>query len=244
MIKRDLIGTNLIINQNKTNAFNLDTVLLADFIKLNKDVKAIIDYGTGNAGLLLYLSCLTDAKMIGLEVQPELCELAQQNIVENGLDKQITIINVDINDYVKPGFVDVVVANPPFFKVNVQKRLSENPLAKIARHEVLIDLKTLIAKMSKQLNNKGVFYMIHRPERLAEITLYLSENKLAIKRLRLVHSYLNAPANHLLIEAKKMSKDGMIVEKPLILYDKPHHLSEELKKIYEGEKYVTTKFRP
>ena len=240
MITRKLIGTNLDITQEKGNAFNLDTVLLADFIDLNKSVKKIIDFGTGNGGLLLYLSLQTKAALIGLEVQKQRVLLANHNVQINNLQNQIKIIEVDINNYKEDGFADIVISNPPFFKYHDMKRININEDASIARHEVLIDLHTLINKMCQMLNNKGKLFMIHRPERLEEIMIALKNNKMSIKKLRFVHPYHNSSANHVLIEAQKTLKCGIIVVEPLILYDNKHEISQELHEIYGGRKYVTS----
>ena len=52
-------------------SFSLDSVLLPNFVTLNKNIKNILDIGCGNAVIPLILSTKTDAKIIGVEIQKE-----------------------------------------------------------------------------------------------------------------------------------------------------------------------------
>ena len=61
---------NLKIVQNKEYFnFSLDSVLLPNFCCLNKSIKKIMDLCTGNAPIPLILSTMTDADIIGVEIQ-------------------------------------------------------------------------------------------------------------------------------------------------------------------------------
>ena len=93
--------------------FSLDTVLLANFCTINKDVKHIVDFGTNNAAIPLLLSKRTNRKITGVEIQQEAVELANKNIALNNLEDQIEIVHDDIANFVK-NFpkVGLVVCNP------------------------------------------------------------------------------------------------------------------------------------
>ena len=69
-VLNDLVGyKNLKIYQNtEWFSFSLDSVLLPNFVTLNKNIDTIIDLGCGNAPIPLILSTKTDAKIIGVEV--------------------------------------------------------------------------------------------------------------------------------------------------------------------------------
>jgi tRNA1(Val) A37 N6-methylase TrmN6 len=126
------------------------------------------------------------------------------------------------------------VSNPPFFKVTESSNLNESEDDTIARHEVMLSLKELIESVSKALKFGGHFFMIHRPDRFAEIVSTLNDYQLEIKRVRFVHPYLNQKANHVLIEAIKNGQPGMTLEPPLILYYEKHILTKEMVDIYGG----------
>lgn len=107
-----------IIQRNDYFNFSIESLLISEFIKVNKNAKNIIDLGTGNAAIPLFLSKKTNIKIFGIEIQEISYELAKKNILINNLENQVTIIKDDIknaNKHFKKGSADIVVSNPPFF---------------------------------------------------------------------------------------------------------------------------------
>ena len=90
-----------IIQRKDMFNFSLDTVLLANFCTLNKDLDCIVDFGTNNAAIPLLLSRRTDKHIIGVEIQQEAVEIAKKNVELNDLGQQIEIVHSDIKDFVK-----------------------------------------------------------------------------------------------------------------------------------------------
>lgn len=234
---RTLIGTELWIDQTESQAFNLDTILLANFVKIPYRTKKILDIGTGAGGLMLYLSQKTKAQIIGIEIQESRVQQAQKNIEINHLENQLSCVFSDVKN-IKYKDVDYIVSNPPFFKVNEESNLSLIEEDQIARHEITLNLEDLIQTASSFLKNGGYFAMIHRPDRFEEILRLMAKYHMTIKRIRFVHPYIDKKANHLLIEAMKLGKPGLTVEHPLILYHDKHIMTKELIKLYGGEKDV------
>lgn len=237
--QKDLIGTRLQIVSNGKAVFNLDTILLADFVQIKHHTQHIVDFGTGNGALLLYLSQKTQAHLTGIEIQQIKVDEANQNIILNQLSDQISMRHEDLTQTKIHPRVDVIISNPPFFKINEQTKRSMDPSAKIARHEVYVTLKTLIEAAGRNLKQGGRFFMIHRPDRFDEILSLMEENKFKIKRIRFVHPFKGKNANHVLIEARYQAKAQLTVESPLILYDDKHIMTSELKDIYGGRSYAT-----
>lgn len=230
---RTLLGTDLWIEQNSRQAFNLDTILLQHFAKIPVKAKTVLDVGTGVGPLMLYLSKKTQAKIIGVEIQESRYLQALKNIKLNHLEEQLSCIHQDIKDVTMKD-VDVIVTNPPFFKTSETSNKSEDEEDLIARHEVTLTLEELIQASSRLLKFGGYLTMIHRPDRFAEMVEVLNRYDFSVKRIRMVHPYLNHPANHLLIEAMKHGNPGMKVEPPLILYVDKHILTKEMVDIYGG----------
>ena len=226
------------MEQTRGHSFNIDTVLLAQFIKLNYRIKTVLDVGTGNGSLALYISEKTKAKIIGIEIQELRYKQALVNVKLNNLESQIDII---LEDYLNTKYkdIDVIVCNPPFFKVDKSSNLNSDESITIARHEISLDLESLIKKVSETLKFSGKFFMIHRPNRLIEIMRLCDQNQLTIKRIQFVHPYIDKQANHLLIECSKQGKDQMKIEPPLVLYKNKHQLSEQASKILGGSINVT-----
>ena len=89
---------------------------------------------------------------------------------------------------------DVVTSNPPYM---IGQHGLRNPyMAKaIARHEVLCTLEDVVSQASRVLKDRGRFYMVHRPFRLAEIFQVLMKYKLEPKRMQLVYPYIDREPN-------------------------------------------------
>ena len=87
-----------IVQNTQMFNFSLDSVLLPHFVTINKNVNKILDIGCGNAPIPLILSTKTKAKIIGVEIQKEVYDLAKKSVSINKLEDQIDIINADIND--------------------------------------------------------------------------------------------------------------------------------------------------
>jgi tRNA1(Val) A37 N6-methylase TrmN6 len=88
---------------------------------------------------------------------------------------------------------------------------------------------------AKLLKDRGRFYLVHRPFRLAELFETLKKYRLEPKRMRLVHPFADREPNMVLIEARKNGNSRLSVEKPLFIYEKPGVYTEEIYKIYHSE---------
>ena len=87
-----------IVQDDKYFNFSLDSVLLPNFVKINKNTKNILDLGTGNAPIPMILSTLTNAELYGIELQKEIYELAVESLKINNLENRIKIINDNIKN--------------------------------------------------------------------------------------------------------------------------------------------------
>ena len=74
--------------------------------------------------------------------------------------------------------------------------------------------------------------MVHRPFRLAEILVKLSQHHLEPKRMQLVYPYVDKEPNMVLLEACRGGRSRMTVEKPLIVYKEPGVYMDEIYDIY------------
>ncbi|HEV09347.1 MAG TPA: methyltransferase, partial [Sulfurihydrogenibium azorense] len=74
-------GKVYIIQKKEGYRFNIDSLLLSDFVNIKSSGK-LIDLGTGSGIILILLSLkYKNLKFYGLEVQKELYELAKKNIL-------------------------------------------------------------------------------------------------------------------------------------------------------------------
>ena len=192
--------------------FSLDSILLAEFVKIpkNKNIE-ILDMCTGNAPVLLILSTKTKCPITGVEIQKDIYDLGLKSINYNKLDKQLNIINDDIKniDKIFPGkYFDIITCNPPYYKYNSKKDQNKNNLLSIARHEININLENIFQIVSSKLKEKGNFYLVHRPERLDEIIKYSLQYNLPIKEIQLIITNKTKP-KIILIRCQKGAKCGI-----------------------------------
>ncbi|MGL5042945.1 MAG: tRNA1(Val) (adenine(37)-N6)-methyltransferase [Culicoidibacterales bacterium] len=237
-VLNDLLGfDNMKIIQRKDMLnFSLDSVLLAHFVSIPAKAKQIIDFGTGNGPIPLFLATRTKAKIVGLDIQEIAIDLAKRNVALNNLGDQIEMKCLDINSieaFFPSQSADVVVSNPPFFKVSDAKQLNDNQMKTIARHEVMLTLENLISKAGYVLNNNGYFALVHRPERLLDILTLLKKYNLEPKRLQLVYPKENAEANMVLIEARKNGNSGMKICPPIIVHTATGAYQEKILKCFK-----------
>ncbi len=232
----DLQINNLKIIQNKSGfCFGIDSVLLSDFAKNIKNNSNVIDLGTGTGIIPILLSAKCSLKkIIGVEIQKSVAEMAKRSVRLNNLDNLIEIWCDDIknleNNNCFESF-DAVVTNPPYMKNNTGLT-NENELKLISRHEIECNLEDIARISNKLLKNNGVIYMVHRPDRLVDIMEIFRRYKLEIKEIRMVYSYMETQANLVLIKAVKNGKPFLKIQKPLYVYKDKHNYSDEILKIY------------
>ena len=155
-----------IVQDNDMFNFSLDSVLLPNFVTLNKNITKILDIGCGNAPIPLILSTKTKANIVGVEIQKKVYEMAVESVNINNLSDQIKIINMDINEFYKieeTDKYDVITCNPPFFKYTEDSNINESEYKTIARHEIKLNLQELFKIAKKLLKNNGVIGIVHRP---------------------------------------------------------------------------------
>lgn len=217
-------------------SFSLDSVLLANFVTLNKNIKEVLDIGSGNAVIPMILSTKTKANITGIEIQEKSFNLGDKSIKYNKLEDKITFINSDIKDYKKNSsqeVFDVITCNPPYFKVVDTSNLNKNDYKTIARHEIKLNLSELFKIASYLLKNKGNIAIVHRPERLIEIIEEMKKNRIEPKRIQLIYPGKDKEANILLIEGVKNGNPGLKILQPLYSH-KNNEYTDEIKKYFKG----------
>ena len=219
VVKNDLFDYGLSIYQNQEAfKFSLDSILLAEFVERKNTTKMIVDFCTGNGAVPLILSTRMISKVIGFEVQKHPFELAYNSVKLNNLEKQIQIINANLNEvleYILPETIDAVTCNPPYFKYSNNLNINSDEEKAIARHEITTNLNDIIVSAKYILKNKGALYMVHRPERFMEIVNLLQQYKFAIKKIQFVYSDFKKTAIMVLIKATKNGSDGVIINPPI-----------------------------
>ena len=231
----DLQNGFYVIQNPEKFCFGMDAVLLSGFAKIRKNAR-VLDMGTGTGVIpILLKSREKGTHFTGLEIQEECADMASRSVAYNGLESAIDIVCGDIKEAAEifgAASFDVVTSNPPYM---IGEHGLRNPyMAKaIARHEVLCTLEDVVSQASRVLKDRGHFFMVHRPFRLAEIFQVLMKYKLEPKRMQLVYPYIDREPNMVLIEACKGGNSRITVERPLIVYEKPGEYTRAILEIYE-----------
>ena len=212
-----------------TSGFPLstDSMVLADFVRLPKNA-AVLDLGSG-CGTLGLLLCARDkcCTVTGVELDRAAHAAALGNIARNHVEARLFSICADLRTMpVEPGSFQVCVSNPPYFSGGAAH--SRNP---VARSEDTCTPQELFAAAARALRYGGDFFLVHKPERLAQLCFEASSAGLEPKRLRLVRHRPDAPVSLILLSCRKGGKPGLIIDE-LTLYNTDGTPTEDCRRIY------------
>lgn len=226
-----------IIQEKDGFCFGIDSVLLSDFAKNIKKDANVIDLGTGT-GIIATLLCGKTSlkKVVGVEIQKEVYDMAKRSIKLNSLEDKFDIINEDIlnlNKIYAQNYFDVVVTNPPYKKKDTGL-INESEKKKLSRHEITATLEDFISISNKLLKDKGEFYMVHRPERIVDIIYLMRKYKIEPKELRMVCSEVGKSPKIVLIKGVKNAKPFIKIKDNIYIYNKEGKYTDEINKIYNN----------
>ena len=196
--------------------FSIDPFILAAHVKLSGNEK-VIDIGCG-CGVI---SCIlakkqTNLQITGIEIQEELYLCAKKNIINNKLEKSLTIIQKDIkNLHPKEinGKADIIISNPPYKKKD-SGRLNPDPQKAIARHEITLDIDSLFICSSRLLKEKGRLYLIFPASRISDLFEAMGQHNFAPEFIRFVHVKKDSPARFIILCAVKNNCQPCIIHYP------------------------------
>jgi len=212
-----------------------DSVLLADFANM-KRVRSCLDLGSGAGVLCVLLAAKnSEAQITGIELQLNFADLSRLNISENGMADRAEIITGDLREHrslLKASAFDLVVSNPPYFAENTGYSAPLKHRAG-AREEKNCTLSDICAAAKWALRWGGTFALVHRPERLSEILVAMTEAGIEPKKLRMVSYSAEKAPSLVLVEGKRGGKKGLKIEAPLILTDSKGNDSHEVQRIYK-----------
>ena len=226
-----------IVQNSKWFSFSLDSVLLANFVKVNNK-KKIIDFCTGNAPIPLFLSTKVKSKIIGVELQKEIYELALKSIKINHLEDRIKIINDDvknISNLYETDTFDLITCNPPYFKVSNKSNTNLDKTKSIARHELYLNLDDIFKCAKKILKNNGRIAIVHRTDRLIDIITTMKKYNIEPKRIKFIYPFKNSKSNIVLIEGSKNGNVGLIVEDSIIVHNDDGSYTDYVDNIFNNK---------
>lgn len=200
-------GTNLkLIQKIDGTAFAIDTLLLANFVKFNKDMNTAADLGSGSGILAFLLKYRHPAlQLTGFELQESFIELAGRNCLLNRQFSDVNFEQMDVRDIparILPESYDLVVSNPPYFQAG-SGRLPTRPGRAMARHELNGTIKDFVESATYLLPYSGRFCLIIPSSRFYEVVEYLKEGNFGLKRLQFVMPKEGEKSHLSLIDAER-----------------------------------------
>lgn len=215
--------------------FGIDAVLLADFAKA-KDGEKVCDLcsGTGVVPLLM-LGRYPGTTYTGVEIQPDLADMACRSMKFNHVEDKVSVLCTDLRNrssIAGPESFDVVTANPPYLKKSERSRKNESETVRLARHELTCTLQDVCRTAAYLLRFHGRFYLVHLPSRLAEIMEELRRAGLEPKTMQLVYPFTDKGPEQVLLMAMKGAGEGLEVLPPLVTYEKPGVYTPEMLEVY------------
>lgn len=235
-----------IIQSNNIFCFSLDAVLLANFVRPNLRHRLLtVDLCAGNGAVGLFMHQKTGGEFVEVELQPEVADMAARSVQLNQLGDRYKVINGDVKNvyrWIAKDSADQVVCNPPYFPVTPKSRKNPNRHLAIARHELTINLETVVDRMSGLLKMNGRGYLVHRPDRLPEILAELTKHRLAPKRIQFIYPKAGTESNMLLIEVIKDGRPGGCrIVPPVIVHEQNGEYTPKIKEMLYGKEKLQGK---
>lgn len=222
--------------QRKTGyRFSIDAVILAHFPTL-KEKDVVVDLGCGCGVISLIVAYrMPQVKLLGLELQEELFDLARRNVSLNGFESRITVQQGDLKNPEKvfpAAWADWVISNPPYGR-SASGRLNPEEERALARHEIKASHLDVLTATRYFLKPNGRAAFIYPARRAAGLISAMRRMALEPKRLQIVHSYPKSEGNFVLIEAVKDGGEELKILPPFFIYDQARQYSSEMQRLYE-----------
>ena len=184
-----------------------DSVALAAFTKLPKNARVLdLGAGCGTLGMLL-CDAYPDCKVTGIEIDYAAHAAAEENVLRNNCQDRYCSICGDItriNEQIKAGSFQICISNPPYFAGGAASKTHA-----IARQEQSCTPEALFRAAAWALQWGGDFFLVHKPERLAQLCACASKEGLEPKTLQLLRHRIDGPVSLILLQCRKGGKPGL-----------------------------------
>lgn len=214
---------------------NMDTIILSSWVKFRAGHTNFLEAGCATGAISLILAeKFTRIHVTGLEIQPELADLAKLNAESNHLSDRVSFIAGDLRDknlLLRESF-DVLVINPPY-ESESRGRTSPEPSRSAARHELSCTPDDVAELASRVLKCRGRMFSIFTTGRLDVFITALTSRRVTPKRIRFVYPDDNHDSGVFLLEAVKDGGQGVSVLPPLIVRGTDGEYTPEVLQAYD-----------
>lgn len=220
-----------LLQPGKGLRFSLDSVLLGAFPALTEGLR-VLDMGCGS-GILLLLLAMREKhlRLWGIDRNPELTALAEENCRRNGIAADILCGDAMKAASIFPGSgFDLIVSNPPYYPV-ADCRLPRDPAVAAARTELFWNQENMLNQAFRLLTENGAFCLSFPGHRKDEMLALAEKSGFFPFRLWHIQTKKHLAPKRFLLELKKAP--AVLREETLLLYDETGAETPEMKRIWK-----------
>jgi tRNA1(Val) A37 N6-methylase TrmN6 len=213
-------------------AFTSDSVILANLANVAKGDR-VVDLCTGCGVVAFLVAAKYEPSVVyGVEIQERLADMAGRSAEMNKISDVVKIVNSPVQNVssVIGGGFDVVTVNPPYDVPQVKKDVYSE--SDICRKEILLTADETVKEAARLLKFGGLFYMINKARRLADVVFSMRNNGIEPKKLYLIQPKKDKDVDTFVVEGKKGGKPSLFVPKPIIVFDGNGQYTDEVKGLY------------
>jgi len=224
-----ILNRRLMVEQPKRGfRVAVDTMLLAAAVGGRIGEKAL-DLGCGVGGAMLALGVRVPGLVVnGLEIQPEIADLARSNIKRNTFEDRMEVTTGDVTFL--PGHLlfcyDHVLMNPPFHE-SERHAASPDENKRIASIAPGGDLEIWVTSAARCLKMSGILVMINRADRQEEILNVMKPYFGDTDVMHLLPKKGESP-KRILLSARKGEGANPMLCRPMILHRESGGYTDEL----------------
>jgi tRNA1(Val) A37 N6-methylase TrmN6 len=200
----------------------------------------VVDFGAGvGAAGLAVAKRVAGIKLVLIEIDERLAELARGNAASNGIAADLIVLDVTSGAgvFASAGLsadsVDVVLMNPPF-NHSARHRASPDKARVSAHIATPATLEGWIHAGRRILKSGGALVMIWRADGIAEVLAALDQGFGSLAILP-VHADVTSPAIRVLVRAIKGGKAPTRMQPALILNDESARPNQKVEDILAGK---------
>ncbi len=212
--------------------FTSDSVLLANLCRVKKGDN-VCDLCTGSGVVALLVAAKYEPKkVVGIEIQPRLADMAKRSVLLNNYQDKVDIVCAPaqgVENLLGHGVFNVVLCNPPYAPAEKKDEYTEE---EICKSEATITLKEVVVAASRLLTFGGNFFMVHKAYRLTDAICAMRENHIEPKKLWLIQPKRSKDVDCFVIEGKKFGKPNVVVPSPVVVYNEDGTYTDQARRIY------------
>jgi tRNA1(Val) A37 N6-methylase TrmN6 len=198
----------------------IDPVVLAAAVPA-REGERVLDAGAGTGAASLCLAArVPECRIVGLELQRPLQRIASHNVMQNGLDARVEMIEGRLErppPRLAAASFDHVMTNPPYLAAGATSPSPDRERT-LAHVETSLDLAGWLTGCLRMLRHDGRLTLIHRADRLSEVLAALLGRAGEVVVVPLWPA-AGRPAKRVLVQARKDARGLLRLLPGLVLHD-------------------------